>query len=410
MKKLNVFLSFSNDDELFVGEIAEKNNRLYFQYDGGFIEKALWLSPYKLPLGHELYEYKDLSFGPIWGLFDDSLPDGWGLLLMDRFLRKQGISTRNMSILDRLSFFGSTAMGALTYKPEILSDYKKNNDFNLYDLYIQSQEILNGTSQEVLSQLMRAGGSPGGARPKVLVGVNGDQCISGEGILPEGYEHWIVKFRGENDFNDSANIEYAYSLMARSAGLQVTETRLFNTEQGDKFFGIERFDRNHNSRVHTHTFGNLIHSDFRIPSCDYDTFLRVTRDLTKNYSELLKGFRQMVFNICSNNRDDHVKNFSYQMDREGQWSLSPSYDLIYSDGPGGEHSMTVNGEGMSPTLKDIKELGKNADIRNSDMNKILDQVITAVRNWTNFAETANVSSESIDVISDSLYVKRLIEF
>lgn len=205
-----------------------------------------------------------------------------------------GISTRDLSILDRLAFFGSTAMGALTYRPETSFNWDNNGDFNLHDLYIQSQEILNVSDKEVLSQLMRAGGSPGGARPKVFVGLKGDQCISGAGPLPSEYEHWIVKFRGENDFKDSANVEYAYSLMARSAGLTVTDSRLIKTEQGDNFFGIKRFDRDGSQRVHTHTLGNLIHSDFRIPACDYETFLRITGDLTKNYSDILKGFRQMV--------------------------------------------------------------------------------------------------------------------
>ena len=190
--------------------------------------------------------------------------------------------------------------------------------------------------------------------------------------------------------------------MARSAGFSMTDTRLFNTENGDSFFGIKRFDCNHNKRNHTHTFGNLIHSNFRISSCDYETFLRVTSDLIKNYSDTLKAFRQMVFNIFSNNRDDHVKNFSYQMDMDGQWSLSPSYDLIFASGTGGEHSMTINGEGLNPSINDIKVVGKSAGIKTSDMNNIIEQVVIVVRNWTEFAGEAKVSSESIDIISKSL--------
>lgn len=402
MKRIKVFLCFGEDHEIFVGELAERDHRIYFQYDSDFLNKPFWLSPYKLPLSSDLYEHKDKAFGPVFGLFDDSLPDGWGLVLMDRFLRGRGFQVEQLSVLDRLSFLGANTMGALIYKPELEVDSIDTVPFDLYNLYAQSQKIITDKTQIVLTDLMKAGGSPGGARPKVLVGVSKDKLISGEGVLPDGFEHWIVKFNGTNDLIDSGPVEYAYSLMAMACGIDMPETRLFNTKQGDLFFGVKRFDRNCNKRLHSHTFGNLIHSNFRIPSCDYDMFFRVINDLTKNYQDLLKGFKQMVFNIFAYNRDDHVKNFSFIMNREGEWSLSPAYDLTFAEGPGGEHSMTVEGEGRSPSLENIHHLGKKSGLKKKDVTLIIDQIIQIVGNWSNYAETSGVGERTMKMINGKI--------
>ena len=402
MKRLKVSLCFNEDSEIPVGELAEKDHRIYFQYDSDFLTKSLWLSPYKLPLTSDLLEHKDTDFGPVFGLFDDSLPDGWGLMLMDRFLKGRGFSIEKLSILDRLSFLGKNTMGALSYKPELVVDDIDPAPFDLYNLFIHSQKIITGKTQEVLPELMKAGGSPGGARPKVLVGVSKDKLISGEGCLPNGFASWIIKFNGLNDFIDSGPVEYAYSLMAKDCGINMPETRLFNTDQGDLFFGVKRFDREGNKRLHSHTFGNLIHSDFRIPSSDYEMFFRVVNSLTKNHQDLLKGFRQMVFNIFSNNRDDHVKNFSFIMNEDGEWSLSPAYDITFSTGPGGEHSMTVDGEGRSPSIKNIYRLGEKSGLKKKDITLIVDHISQVIINWPKYAETAGVGEKTMKKIQDIL--------
>jgi len=402
LKRLQVFLSFKQEDEILVGEIAEREHRIYFQYSPDFLGKSLWLSPYKLPLGPDLFEHKDREFGPIFGLFDDSLPDGWGLMLMDHFLRSHGFSIEQLSILDRLSFLGSNTMGALTYKPVLEIESPATSHFDLYNLYVQSQEIIAGKTQTVLAELIRAGGSPGGARPKVLVGVCEDHLISGEGSLPPGFSHWIVKFNGNNDFIDAGPVEYAYSLMAKACGIKMPETRLFTSEQGNCFFGVKRFDREDNKRYHLHTFGNLIHSNFRIPSCDYEMFFRLINDLTKNQQDLLRGFRQMVFNVIAHNRDDHVKNLAFLMDHKGEWSLSPAYDLTFSPGPGGEHSMTIAGEGKSPSRGDIIRLGEKSGLHKKDLTLIIDEIAQAVTNWPKYAENAGVTKTTMKTIHDRI--------
>lgn len=398
MIRLNVLLHFNHNTTIRVGQLAENKKQIYFQYDQDFLTRDLWLSPYKLPLKHELFEHKDRDFSPVFGLFDDSLPDGWGLLLMDRFLRKRGYNIETLSILDRLAFLGEKTMGALIYEPALNLNISDSSLFDLHNLSKQSYDILSGNTDIVLPQLINAGGSPGGARPKVLVGVFNEKMVSGETDLLKPFEHWIIKFAVNNDFPDAGPVEYAYSLMARDAGIKMTETRLFNTPEGDQFFGTKRFDRKDNNRFHVHTFGNLIHSNFRLPSQDYDNFFKLVINLTKNHTDLIRAFRQMVFNIFANNRDDHVKNFAFIMNHKGEWSLSPAYDLIYSPGPGGEHSMTVLGEGKSPGKDDIYSVGKKHGIKQKDINLIVDQVYDAVNNFQTHAKTADVSKATLKKI------------
>ncbi|MBT4289038.1 MAG: type II toxin-antitoxin system HipA family toxin [Deltaproteobacteria bacterium] len=409
MKRLNVFLYVEKEHEILVGELAEREHRLYFQYHADFLKRSLWLSPYKLPLSADLYEHKDRNFGPIFGLFDDSLPDGWGLMLMDRFLQNHGFSIEKLSILDRLSFLGRNTMGALTYRPEMEVKTQDATHFDLYNLYSQSQEILNGKTQTVLPELMKAGGSPGGARPKILVGIFKDRLISGEGTLPKGFEPWMIKFNANNDFIDSGPVEYAYSLMAVECGIKMPETRLFETERGDFFFGVKRFDRDGVKRFHSHTFGNLIQSNFRIPACDYEMLFRIISNLTKNQSDLIRGFRQMVFNIFSNNRDDHVKNFAFIMNFEGEWSLSPAYDLTYSEGPGGEHSMAVGGEGVSPTKKNIFSLGIKAGLKKREIILILEEIRQVISEWKKYAKVAGVCKKSLKTIQNKIDINLSIK-
>ncbi len=404
MKKIEVRLQFYPHESVAVGTLGEENRRLFFQYDAKFLNSPLWLSPFKLPLEPGVVEHKDRSFGPVFGLFDDSMPDGWGLLLMDRYFRRIGIASESISVLDRLSYMGSHAMGALTYHPPLEDEDNVEERLNLHDMARASYQVLSGDVQDVLPQLLRAGGSPGGARPKVLIGLKGDSIISGETDLPDGYAHWLVKFFSREDHNDEGRVEYAYSLMARNAGVRMPATQLFITEEGSAYFGVERFDRRNNRRLHTHTFGNMIHSNFRIPNCDYDMLLRATRILTKNHDDVVTAFRLMVFNILAHNRDDHVKNFSFTMDHDGTWHFAPAYDLTYSAGPGGEHSMTVAGEGRSPGRADILKLAAGAGLRKKEVADIIDEVAAAVSQWKKCAEIADLSRKRAKQIDDSIQI------
>lgn len=301
MKKLVASLRRTPDDVLRVGTLAERDHRVYFEYEPSFLEAGLELSPFKLPAKPGLIEHTDHAFGPLPGLFDDSLPDGWGLLLMDRVFRRQGIEPATLSPLDRLAYLGTRTMGALTYHPPAFEQSHESDQLDLYALGHNAQEVMRGDAADILPELQRAGGSPGGARPKVLVGVRVDELLSGEDDLPGSIEHWLIKFPAREDEASAGPIEYAYSRMAQAAGIEMPPTRLFEANQGRmrrRYFGVKRFDRAaNNRRFHVHTFANLIHANFRIPSTDYADLFKVTSALTRDHSDLLQLFRRMVFNI-----------------------------------------------------------------------------------------------------------------
>jgi len=328
--------------------------------------------------------------------------------LMDRHFRRQGIDPATLSPLDRLAYLGTSTMGALTYHPPSREQPEHDDQLiDLYDLGLNAEEVLEGDTAEVLPALMRAGGSPGGARPKVLVGMQSDRIISGEADLPEGYEHWIVKFAASADARDAGPVEYAYSLMARAAGIDMPPTRLLEVKRGRsvrRYFAVQRFDRGDgNRRVHMHSFANLIHANFRIPSTDYADLFKVTQALTRNNADLLRLFRLMLFNIASHNRDDHAKNFSFTLDHQtGEWSLAPAFDLTHCAGPGGEHSSTVLGEGRQPACEHCLKLAVQFGLKAREVRPIIDQVNTAINRWPGFANAAGCRKAVTDGIGRTL--------
>jgi len=405
MKKLDVQFTRAPGRSRPVGTLAEDRGRVYFEYRPEFLDTGLNLSPFRLPFEAGLVEHTDREFGPLPGLFDDSLPDGWGLLLMDRHFRSIGLNPAEVSVLDRLSWLGTRTMGALTYHPPAQREDMDAGVFDLHDLARQSQEILAGDAVDVLPQLLRAGGSPGGARPKVLVGFDpgSKKIVSGEDDLPDEFEHWIVKFAAKTDSPDAGAVEYAYSLMAAAAGIDMPATRLFETTEGERFFGVKRFDRRGNRRMHIHTFGNLIQANFRIPSADYADLLKAASLLTRNHQDVLRAYRRMVFNVLAHNRDDHVKNFAFMLDdTTGDWTLSPAYDLLHTAGPGGEHTMTLAGEGKNPHRSHIGQLARQADMSQRETDRIFDEVQSAVAHWPDHAARAGVSPTNIEQLAKSI--------
>lgn len=397
MNKLRVLLQYTPLERRLVGQLAENQGRVFFEYDPDFLRDPLWLSPFKLPPASGLHEHTDRTFGPLFGLFDDSLPDGWGLLLMDRAFRRAGRDPHGVGILERLAYLGSETMGALVYEPALPREDDLNESFDLGRLVREAFQVQDGDMRTALPLLQRAGGSPGGARPKVLVGVKGDMLGFGHGELPEGFEPWIIKFPARQDDRAAGPVEFAYARMAVAAGLEMMDTRLF--EAGDtRFFGVRRFDRQGDRRVHTHTLGNLIHSNFRVPGCDYADFLKVVRILTRNHQDLRQAFRLMVFNVLAHNRDDHVKNISFCLDESGGWRLAPAYDLTFAYGPGGEHSMTVQGCGKAPGKREMWAVGRGQGLKDKDMACIYDEVRAAVSEWPALAEEAGVTRERADML------------
>lgn len=388
--------------QLTVGQLRWYERALYFEYDETFLTKGLWLSPFNLPLKSETFKHEDLSFGPLFGLFEDSLPDGWGRLLMSRHFKQRGLSLRGSTPLAPLAYLGDKTMGALTYHPP-RGEERGTEELRLAPLARHAQEVISGEVSEVLPELRRAGGSPGGARPKVLVGVLREGCeglplISGEGGLPLSHAPWLVKFRGPEDDRDAAAVELSYMTLARRAGLEVPQVRAFEAE-GELYFGVERFDRRLSEggwrRVHLHTLGGLLQADFRVPSCDYEDLLKVTRALTHNdLAALEQALRLMLFNWLSHNRDDHVKNVSFLMGDEGQWRLAPAYDLTWSAGPSGEHSMTISGEGRAPKLAHVFKLCEAFKVSQKRAQELITEVSEALSHWSMVSAEWGVTSET----------------
>lgn len=247
---------------------------------------------------------------------------------------------------------------------------------------------------------MRINGSSGGAPPKALIGVNGDftSIIHGVGDLPDGFTPWMVKFPNTQDGPDAGAIEYTYAMMARAAGISMPDVHLFDAKTGPGYFAIKRYDREGGQRFHVHSACGLLHSDFRTPSLDYEDLIALTHMLTRDVREAEKMFQLAVFNVMAHNRDDHSKNFSYLMDEEGQWRLSPAYDLTFSSGPGGEQSTMVMGQGRNPGAKDLKKLGEAAKLSPKRVDEIINQTKSALSQWNKLAHQFGVSAENIVLI------------
>lgn len=402
MRRLEVRLDWG-DEAVVVGTLAEQDRRVYFEYDTAFLQAPLPISPFKLPAKPGLFEHGERDFAAVFGVFNDSLPDGWGLLLMDREFRKQGREPRTLSPLDRLAYIGTRGMGALTYHPATATEEDEGLPIDLDVLAGQAERVLEGSAEEVLPALRIAGGSPGGARPKVLVGIHDDgRMISGTADLPAGYRHFLVKFGAGDDPPDMGAVEAAYALMAAEAGIAVPATRLLETPDGGRYFAAERFDRRGNARLHMHTLGGLLHASHRLPSLDYEGFLKATLILTRDQRQVDEAFRRMVFNVLAHNRDDHVKNFSYLMRRDGTWALAPAYDLVFSSGPGGEHTMAVAGEAEQPTGRDMLRVAQACELEPRRAREVVDEVRGAVAQWPRFARATGVSTRSTREIANAM--------
>jgi serine/threonine-protein kinase HipA len=376
-----------------VGRLAVKDRRILFEYDADFISSGIEISPIKLPLRPGVFVSDSTIYDGLFGVFNDSLPDGWGRLLLDRTVEAHGINRRQLTPLDRLAYVGRHGMGALSYQPELTEVGVSDEPLSLDKLADESAIVLAGENEEVFEDLLRLNGSSGGARPKIVAQVSADKkrIIHGQQDLQSAFSHWLIKFPSSQDVRDMGAIEYAYSLMARDAGLELPETHLFQGKK-NKYFGTKRFDRNGDARIHMHSLGGLIHADHRTPSLDYDTVLRVTFGLTKSILEVEKVYALACFNVLAHNRDDHVKNFSFLLDANREWILAPAYDLVFSYGPGGEQSMLVMGEGKSPGKGELRALGKKYGLKNAPA--ILDRAHSSVRNWARYAEEAFVSAKS----------------
>ncbi|HIF60321.1 MAG TPA: type II toxin-antitoxin system HipA family toxin [Micavibrio sp.] len=386
-----------------VGRLAVREHKIYFEYNSAFIKSGIEISPLRLPLQPGLQSFDYDLFEGLPGVFNDSLPDGWGRLLFDRFIRSQGILPSDIKPLDRLAHVGSNALGALVFEPDHSAE-DTQGDINLDNLATQAQEVLDGTSDDVLAELIALNGSSAGARPKALIGVDDkrEHIIHGVHDLPSGYAPWMVKFPNSQDGLDAGAIEYVYALMAKDAGIAMPDVHFFEAKRGAGYFAIKRFDRDGDKRYHMHTACGLLHSDFRTPSLDYEDLIALTGILTRDVREVEKLYQLAVFNVLAHNRDDHSKNFSYLMDSQGRWKLSPAYDLTFSSGPRGEQSTLVMGEGKNPDTKHLLKLADEAKIKKDRALEIIETTKSSLSNWPELAKQYAVSDMNIELIQSKI--------
>jgi serine/threonine-protein kinase HipA len=396
-KFINVSIKFSRD-EIQVGKLILDNRLVHFKYNDEFLTLGLNLSPIKLQFDNSIQIADPDPFHGIFGVFDDSLPDGWGMLLLNRALEKQGLSLNDINILDQLAYIGDSGKGALIYRPAIKNEGNFSDKIDIDRLKTAMDEVYKGTSTEVIEELMHLGGSSGGARPKANVGYNPktDELMHGYNTLPDGFEHWIIKFPSSEDPKDIANIEYAYYKMALAANIEMSECGLLESASGQQVFGTKRFDRISNNRIHMHSMAGLTHDNFRRSSIDYGHIIDTAYNLEQSASARKEVLRLAAFNIYSHNRDDHSKNFSWLMDDSGKWTLAPAYDLTYSSTAIDEHSTRVAGEGANPDRNNIMNLAEEFSI--SKPSELIEEVQESISQWPIIAKECGVSSDSINRI------------
>ncbi len=390
-----------------VGRLAWQDRRILFEYAPTFVERGLAISPFHLPVQAGVVYGDPAIFDGLMGVFNDSLPDGWGRLLLDRKLAQLRMLPGALTPIDRLAYVGQSGVGALRYQPEHAHE-RSTEPLDLDALAEDARSVLEGDSSEVLDLLISLGGSSGGARPKIFAACSADRrrLDAGNATLRRGYSHWLIKFRSSVDPPDVGAIEHAYSEMARAAGIDMAPTHLFSARSGAGYFGTERFDRRGNGRVHVHSVCGLLKADFRIPSIGYVSLLKATRALTRNQLEVDRMFRRMVFNVFARNRDDHTKNHAFILEEDGTWHSSPAFDLTFSAGSGGEHALDVAGEGREPGLAHIQQVARETGVHANVSRLCVDQVKHAVDQWSAHASASGVSAASAAAIDMQLNGRR----
>ena len=397
-----------------------------FQYTDEFRDMDVELSPLRMPLSPAVFAFPDLpvqSFHGLPGLLSDSLPDKFGNKVIAAWLREQNKHPEDLNAIDRLCYTGQRGMGALEYRPALLDKEDVSERVTvealseLADRVLRMREEAQATlvpGMNAYSSILRVGSSAGGARAKALIGWNEatGEVRSGQVALPEGFGYWLIKFdglvgNGDKEGDDKwgyGRVEYAYSLMARAAGIEMTECRLWNK----RHFMTRRFDRlPDGGKLHAQTLGALAHFDFNNPRLySYEDAFDVTRRVVNNARANEQLFRRMAFNVLAWNCDDHVKNIAYLMDRRGAWRLAPAYDECYAYNPSGDwtsrHQMAVNGKRLDISDADILACARFANMRERKARAVLDEVRAAVRAWPRFAAEAEVREDFADQITRKL--------
>lgn len=401
-----------------------------FQYDPAFARSGIEIAPLRMPLRTRPYRFPGLpedAFSGVPGLLADSLPDRWGNALIDAWLAAQGRDRASFDVVERLCYVGTRGVGALEFQPASEPQIPTGADLHVAALVRLASEVLAERSEFVaelrespqeaeMQAILAVGSSAGGARPKAFIAYNEatGQVRSGQLPAGEGFGQWLLKFDGVSRSGDHGltdpqgwgAVEYAYSRMARTAGIEMSECRLLE-ENGRRHFMTRRFDRPAGGgKLHMQTVGALDHASYNEPGTySYEQVLMLIRRLGLPTPVAEQLLRRMVFNVLARNQDDHVKNTAFLMDRDGTWSLAPAYDLTWACQPGnrwvGAHQMSINGKRDAFTVADLRAVAAVAGLPRGRVQRILAEVADVVSRWPRFADEVGIDEQMAERIGRS---------
>ncbi|WP_434729180.1 type II toxin-antitoxin system HipA family toxin [Pseudomonas soli] len=376
--------------------------QIIFEYSPEARQRGFELSSHLLPLqggavrrgfpGHQIGVP-----GPVY----DALPDGWGMLLMDRLFKRRGLNAARIGPLERLAYIGDNAMGAMSFEPVAPEGLIAQDHIPLEQLAAEVQDVLKGEGGAFLQQLLLVGGSPQGARPKALVYRDPHTNTFTTLAKPE-LEAWLIKFPAREEHPEVCAIEMVYAECLRLCSIPTPDTQHFSLPNGLAAFASKRFDRQGEIRVPMQSLAAFTGADFRSPGAlDYVNFLRATHLCTNDLREKARAFERALFNVAFNNRDDHPKNFAYLMSRTGQWTLAPAYDVTFCEGPGGYHQMDVMGEALAIDRSAMLALASEAEISQAGAEQLIERICAVASQFAVLAEKhypRMISSETLRTV------------
>ncbi len=399
MRRVKIFW-WQGDERHHVAELAERDDGIVaLSWSPFYLESSINLSPFSLRKEGGVIVFPRDPFDGVHGLFNDHVPDGFGRQLLRRAFDHRGVRISKISPLDMLQYIGDRGMGALSFEPSLGPDEKwAGTEVDLDELNTAVEPILAGTPSAVFDEFVAGGASPNGARPKFLATLaEGRFYVGGE---KTSGEEWLIKFAAPIDPPDSALVEFCYFLMARAAGLEIAECRLFESK-AQNYFGTRRFDRDETGRIHMHSLSGMLNVDPRNFSVSYEDFAALTRRITRKAIDLERVFRIAAFNIYSCNQDDHTKNVAFLMDNQGSWRIAPAYDLSFHLTRTNEHKMPLNKTGK-PTKADVLAFGENIGIKASRAREVNEEVIEGVSSFRRYAKEVGLSRKRIKSIRSEI--------
>ena len=419
VKKVNTALVKLWDQDVGAVTWLEDKQYALFEYEPKFLKANLNIAPIYMDIDtvtrNTIFSFPNLNkdtYLGLPGLLSDCLPDKFGNSIIDAWLLRTGREIASFSPIERLCYTGKRGMGALEFLPATFNNTNNSVPVEISELVDLAQRVVTEyqeidvnfdyknrqNNSHAIKDIIRVGTSAGGARPKAVIGIdNKGHVISGQGIIPNGYDYWILKFDGVNDLEigvprSYGRIEYAYYLMAKEAGIIMSECRLLE-ENNRAHFMTKRFDRINGQKIHMQSLCGIAHYDYNMPGAySYEQAFAIMRKLRLSKKEAIQQYRRMVFNVLAKNLDDHTKNISFLMDQEGKWRLSPAYDITYAHNPKGhwtnKHQMTINGKRENINKNDFYKIAKFINLSKPD--DIINEVVKAIDKWKNYADIAGL--------------------